>query len=964
MGTPARGERYRIKRVLTQISITREISKDKEQLINTIIKHLENNNYEQARQLIKNNFQEDDIKEEVIRKVVNSRSNEAVTQLLKIFMEFSVPVDSVDGGNNGRREMKEEDQVLSSAIVQATLNDDPETLEAILEFGGSSVIERLKSSNQSNKSEKLHRLSPMVIACVEEFYRCVKVLYRQGLRVELCNEDQKQVDFLITMNHVVANDFHLYYSMYFGSQHVNFEAELGAQRLKRQTSYKKRTYAEYLDPVDRFLKFRAFASPIYISLTFDEIKTTGDFSQDEKVLTASDPIRKAFACATYSKYLSTMNTQQSDEYKKVGKSCIAYTEDLLDQCEDMDEVKLILNYSNSDEMEECENTNWNIALWEGHKEFVSHHYYQQFIWEKMTGDHFDWFNYFFFWKILLIPAYLVLFLLYPFVIFIDFFREGDILFAPPTVKKIQQKKKPSVLATEAVFTLGSVSLGRDHLIRTDFEDDTLFTENRFFAFFREKIHRPFFRIFVHIAIEALFILSLCYSLVDPKDKKFTTETHFYDYTTYGMFITFFFENIVEVCRLKWKFFSSFWNAYSLFNFFLFALGGLLSGIGFSIETTDNRNEWSGNHPANVGATLFAIASTMAVVRSIRWFLLIRKVGPVIICVIRVLKDVAIIFLLFIILYIGFSLAMYAMYKPFREDRFRYPEQTLDSASSTFSNLFWRFFDPGEPGSVTIMSYDYNKTEIDKFNETVYKKYPNNTEEREKAIEDFYNKTVIDKFNETVYKKYPNDTEEREKAIEDFIAEGTQSLEFSHLMGVSFWAVYQGIVAIILINVLIALMNTTYTKISEEADIEWKYSKSFMYAQFLSTRAALPPPFRWFYYLALFVRWVKKSRKQTVETKNILEKQKYFELLSKLVKTKMQLDIEDSIEDDFDDLRKDLKNVLNNEVIKKIDLLERKNTELSKNINKVTEELVSCKKSNSIILTKLEEVLSKLSETNA
>merc|ERR1712243_294763 len=306
-------------------------------------------------------------------------------------------------------------------------------------------------------------------------------------------------------------------------------------------------------------------------------------------------------------------------------------------------------------------------------------------------------------------------------------------------------------------------------------------------------------------------------------------------------------------------------------------------------------------------------------------------------VIRVLKDVAIIFLLFIILYIGFSLAMYAMYKPFKGDVFRYPEQALESASSTFSNLFWRFFDPGEPGSVTIMSWTQSQ---------------------------------IEKMNESLYNDYQNDSDARNKERDDMIADGTQSLQFSHGMGVSFWAVYQGIVAIILINVLIALMNTTYTKISQDSDIEWKYSKSFMYAQFLSTRAALPPPFRWFYYLALLVRWVKRrSQNHNVERRNTLEKQKYFGLLTKLVKTKMQLDIEDSIEDDFDDLRKDLKNVVNNNVVKKLDILEKKNEELAEELASckasssiMAKELASCKASSSIILAKLEEVLSKLPST--
>merc|ERR1719206_1224673 len=138
------------------------------------------------------------------------------------------------------------------------------------------------------------------------------------------------------------------------------------------------------------------------------------------------------------------------------------------------------------------------------------------------------------------------------------------------------------------------------------------------------------------------------------------------------------------------------------------------------------------------------------------------------------------------------------------------------------------------------------------------------------------------------------------------------------------------------------MNTTYTKISQDSDIEWKYSKSFMYAQFLSTRAALPPPFRWFYYLALLVRWVKRrSQNHKVEKRHTLEKQKYFCLLTKLVKTKMQLDI-----------------------------LEKKNEELAEELASckasssiMAKELASCKASSSIILAKLEEVLSKLPSTS-
>ena len=53
-----------------------------------------------------------------------------------------------------------------------------------------------------------------------------------------------------------------------------------------------------------------------------------------------------------------------------------------------------------------------------------------------------------------------------------------------------------------------------------------------------------------------------------------------------------------------------------------------------------------------------------------------------------------------------------------------------------------------------------------------------------------------------------------------------SLEFSHLMGLTIFAVYQGLSVILLINLLIAMMNSTYSILWDNADMEWKYSKTY------------------------------------------------------------------------------------------------------------------------------------------
>merc|ERR1712138_186060 len=57
--------------------------------------------------------------------------------------------------------------------------------------------------------------------------------------------------------------------------------------------------------------------------------------------------------------------------------------------------------------------------WEGQKEFVAHHYFHNFLWDKITGKNFNWNNYFLFWKILYLPLAILLFCFLPFVIMID-----------------------------------------------------------------------------------------------------------------------------------------------------------------------------------------------------------------------------------------------------------------------------------------------------------------------------------------------------------------------------------------------------------------------------------------------------------------------------------------------------------------------------------------------------------------
>ena len=53
-----------------------------------------------------------------------------------------------------------------------------------------------------------------------------------------------------------------------------------------------------------------------------------------------------------------------------------------------------------------------------------------------------------------------------------------------------------------------------------------------------------------------------------------------------------------------------------------------------------------------------------------------------------------------------------------------------------------------------------------------------------------------------------------------------SSAFSHSMGRVIWGLYQIIVTILMLNILIAIMNTTYAKVWTNFDQEWKSQRTY------------------------------------------------------------------------------------------------------------------------------------------
>eukprot|EP00092_Neocalanus_flemingeri_P004977 GFUD01005353.1.p1 GENE.GFUD01005353.1~~GFUD01005353.1.p1 ORF type:complete len:895 (-),score=157.64 GFUD01005353.1:705-3389(-) len=826
---------------------------------------------------------------EMLRIAVNSRKNDLITNVLQSSLQRQEP--EMNGGGMDTTDFKHpvcSNDIFQTAVLYSALNDDPKTLEAVLEWGS--------NNNQKAPEESKRKNCPILIASLEDYTQCIKHLYRFGYKIKLPDEDKERIETVLTMNDALANDMHFYYSLCKGKKNME-EVSNCVGPFHVDVRKVKKISLEF-DPVERFLRFKAFANPHYISVDFLE---NGDFLKNEEnndKLRMLDPIRKSFALARYSKHLSSYYTQHSQEYNGISRKCQDFAQDVLEQCDNIQEVEMLLEHSpNLNDDENNENTNWHLALWEGHKKFVGHHYFQNFLWNKITGENFNWDNYFLFWRILYFPLAVLLFCLIPLVVVVDsLFRKSDILFVSPQMlnKKKPLKNNVGKQESDQAFRMNLLDSPENEqgnssilpFVETDENDGQ---ENGMFSFFRERIHRPIFRMIVYHFLEVVFLIALGFSMIDPKVTTGKSELWFYDIVTMIFVINYFIEDVLDIFRRKWTFFSSFWSFYSLINHSLFMLGGCLSSYGFYHLEDDNRAKLSGNHIVNVGSTFVSIAASMAFFRTVRWLLLQRTLGPVVVCIIKVLKDTFHIFLLFIIIFVSFAIGTFSMFKPFtlqrsNDNSFKMKEENLAKVKGLFSAMFWRVFDPGEPDLASIV-----------------------------------NATTLNGKDVDVL-----------------------SLEFSHFMGLAFWAVYQAIIVILLINILIAMMNTTYTKVSEHADIEWKYSKSYYQVQFLAPRAVLPPPFRMFYYFSKLIRFLKrkcvsccgdKLQGYGQEDRGTRHKD-YLKLLLKLVKTKQHSDYENSIQDDFRDLRQDIQNIVSDKqksVHEEIDGLKKKMDELMNEI---------------------------------
>ena len=356
---------------------------------------------------------------------------------------------------------------------------------------------REEKENHEKKLKEGRKQNPIMISSQNNYDMCTQALYSAGYRIP---QKKGKID---------GKDG--------GDQKLEGYEERSRQQIVMELPNQD-------DAVEKLLLYKAYSNPRYLSMALENDQTIEDLSKgltddkrteepkkekDKKTILGDlqriDPLRRAFDLAEEAEQRSN-NVQGFSElknsYKEIQEELEGFTQSILTQCSNMTEVRSILEHNPEDwddDDDDSEEQNWQVAVWEGRKEFVAHPFFQQYIKKRMDvsskvlGKRMsDKISMCIKSDILLnlicIPLLLFVFCLFPFVVVADFFREADILFVSDKVwqeRQTDEKKK----------------------------------EKLPFRFFRRAIHTKTLSMMVAHLLHALYIVLLGYIVIARKYNK-------------------------------------------------------------------------------------------------------------------------------------------------------------------------------------------------------------------------------------------------------------------------------------------------------------------------------------------------------------------------------------------------------------------------------------------------------------
>ena len=587
----------------------------------------------------------------------------------------------------------------------------------------------------------------------------------------------------------------------------------------------------------KFLAIQAFAKPHYLSLGFiedDRIEEENLEDDDIKDLEKLDPLRRAFKLAEYAENSTTeqgetVNLESS--YLHIKEELEIFSRGVLTTCHTMAEVEMILEHQPEKTKDTKEKQpNFKKALTEGRTDFVSHPYFQEYFNNRMMGKTGEsrkkkrkakkrkqenggeskkkkW------WEhrphqLIYMPYAVLLFCFYPLVVFADLFRDADILF---------EKEKEG--------------------------------ERGIFEFFRKKIHTPYLRQNVHVAVQGAFLLLIVLMMWNPIDEATDDEEkeehRFFSYMVLTATAILFIEeainfHITQGEKGKGYFFESFWDIFSLGSRLVLLVGlstFLIADKFIFLDKSENRALYSGDNVLNVSFTLVSLGVAAEFFKVLRFLLLFQTFGPLVICVINCVQDAAKTVAIYGVIFCTFAVFAWGMFKPFH--RAFHTDVVLGYDNTT------GYFNDTQKHDHTVFLYkekvDLTLEDHTNHSHTGHTHAVQHTAEQNETAEHNHtghNAELMDKYNfESADAALSRDGLFHRLLWNMFSAKDQAGMQikyknkkashrFSHTVILMGWALYQVIMAIIMINLLIAIMNNTFSEVWQTADKKWKYSRTY------------------------------------------------------------------------------------------------------------------------------------------
>ena len=268
------------------------------------------------------------------------------------------------------------------------------------------------------------------------------------------------------------------------------------------------------------------------------------------------------------------------------------------------------------------------------------------------------------------------------VVFLDLFREADILFVrSETIKKRRTNKGHA-------------------------EGEA--NEHWFFAYFREMIHVKIYRMIISHFLYGVYLCLLILEVWNPfedEDRHWNHWNHWYSYLALFFAVSLLTDDIISLSKSTTgtnRFFQSFWNPYNLAKNLIMVVGLLVGALSEDL----NRADLSGNHALNVAGSLVSIALGLEIFVLLRIVISSESLGPVCLCLTSVFKDVLRTFPVYTLIFSAHAIAALSLFVPFQErtpDNHTYMlvEDHLSSKKNLLSSMWWRVIFSNNANSANI-----------------------------------------------------------------------------------------------------------------------------------------------------------------------------------------------------------------------------------------------------------------------